>query len=329
MSHGRIEALGHASDVAVPQGARIVDAPRHTLLPGFIDAHVHIGFYEPQDVLRGGVTTVRDLGWPELRIWPLAEASRSPDFDGPTILAAGPMLTVAGGYPTRAPWAPPGTGLVLDSADEVGPVVARLARAGATIIKVALNAAAGPTLDAPLLTSIVDAAHEHGLKVTGHTFGLEELHKALDAGMDELAHMLMSPEPIPQDTIDRMVGAGMAVVPTLSIFFGSDRRIAIENLGSFLDRGGRVIYGTDLGNEGPSPGIDAREVAGMVEAGMTAGDVVASATVRSAGWLGLDHTGLIQRGMDADIVAVRGDPLQEWEALTRVEMVWRKGRRAL
>lgn len=327
IADGHIEAAGPASEVTVPIGAEIVDAAEHTLLPGFIDAHVHIGFYDPIVVLRGGVTTVRDLAWPEEQIWPLVRASASPAFQGPTILAAGPMLTVEGGYPTRAAWAPPGTGLVIGSRGEAQPAVERLASAGASVIKVALNPAAGPTLDGETLRAIVECAHHHDLKVTGHTFGLEELDKALDAGMDELAHMLMSRDSIADATIARMVEQGMTVVPTLSCFFGRDQRVAIENLERFLEAGGHVVYGTDLGNQGPSPGIDRREVSATAKAGMSGHDIIRSASVDSAKWLGLEGVGALAPGMDADVVGVKGNPLDDHNALTKVAMVWRKGKR--
>src|SRR3712207_8677447 len=79
-------------------------------MPGFVDAHVHIGCADAGEVLRRGVTTVRDLGWPPERIFDVARASASPSFDGPLVLAAGPILTAPGGYPTPAAWAPRGTG---------------------------------------------------------------------------------------------------------------------------------------------------------------------------------------------------------------------------
>src|SRR5690349_11403535 len=65
-----------------------IDARGLTLIPGFIDAHVHIGFHSPASVLAGGVTTVRDLAWPPEIIFPLAESSAAAGFDGPRILAA-------------------------------------------------------------------------------------------------------------------------------------------------------------------------------------------------------------------------------------------------
>jgi len=325
--HGeRIASIETDLGAASVDGAAVVDATHLTLLPGFIDAHVHIGFFDPADLLMGGVTTVRDLGWPPDEIFRLAERSRDPLFSGPDIVAAGPMLTVKRGYPTRAAWAPPGTGRVVTSPDDAADAVRQIAERGASVVKVALNAAVGPTLDLPTLTAIVDAAHERGLKTTGHVYGLGELEKALDAGLDELAHMLMSEERIPDEVIDRMVGQQMTVVPTLSIRFGQDRALAIENLARFRAAGGHVVYGTDLGNEGPRPGIDPTEVRAMAAAGFSGVDIVRSATVDSAAWLGLHRKGALAADADADVIGVAGDPVTDPSCLADVRLVVRRGR---
>ncbi|MFN2525327.1 MAG: amidohydrolase family protein, partial [Actinomycetota bacterium] len=220
----RIAAVGRGAEVRVPEGAEVVDVAGFTLIPGFIDSHVHIGFYEPREVLAGGVTTVRDLGWPPDEIFELVRRSET-DLDMPRVLAAGAMLTAPGGYPTRAAWAPPGTGLEIASPDEARAAVDDLAQRGSAVIKIALYPEVGPTLDLETVSAIVAAAHDRGLKVTGHISGLAELDKAIAAGVDELAHMLMSAERIPDDTLADMVAAGMVVVPTLSIRTGSDRRL--------------------------------------------------------------------------------------------------------
>lgn len=326
IAEGSIETVSVPSDLVGLEGAEVTDGAGKTLIPGFIDAHVHIGFYDPGEVLAGGVTTVRDLGWPPARIDALAEASQHDGFDGPTIVAAGQMLTAPGGYPARAAWAPEGTAREITGSDDARAAVGEAVAAGRTVVKIALNPPVGPVLDAKTLTAIVDAAHGNGLKVTGHVYGLEELHKALDAGVDELAHMLMSDETIPSPTIERMVAAGMTVVPTLSVFSGPALRTAIANLRAFLDSGGRVVYGTDLGNEGPMPGIDRDEVEAMSEAGMSGTDIIRSATVGSAEWLGLGKTGVIAPGYDADLVLVNGDPLTDVARLTDIQRVWKKGR---
>lgn len=321
-----IRAAGPSNVVEVPAGASVIDASGLTLAPGFIDSHVHIALSEPSRVLARGVTSVRDLGWPPQLIFPLVERSRSVRFRGPSIVAAGQVLTAPDGYPTRAPWAPPDTGLEVPEPAAARAAVGRQVDAGATVIKVALNPPVGPTLSREVLHAIVEAAHEKGLEVTGHVFGLAELDKALDAGIDELAHMLMSAEEIPDETLERMSKQGVTVVPTLSIFFGCALRIATDNLRRFLAHGGDVIYGTDLGNEGPRPGIDAREVRGMVAAGMSTLDVIKSATCNAAHRMRLPQTGQIDTGKWADLVAFEGDPLRDEDALTRVAKVWRRGR---
>ena len=321
---GLIEAAG--PEASIPDDAEVIDARGMTVLPGFIDAHVHIGFFEPAEIAAGGVTTVRDLAWPPASIWPLVEASRRPDWNGPSIVAAGPMLTAPGGYPTRAAWAPSGTGREIRDADDARRAVDEVASQGATIVKIALAPPVGPVLDEATLAVIVDAAHGHGLRVTGHIDGLEELRKALRAGVDELAHMLMSDEHIPDETIAEMVRR-VTVVPTLAIRTGPGREIAIENVRRFVAAGGRVVYGTDLGNEGPIPGIDPTEIGAMTAAGMSPIQVIASATVDSADRLGLDSIGAIAPGLRADLIAVPGNPVEDIAVLSEVEMVWRAGRR--
>ena len=324
---GVLRAVGDASDIDVPEDAEVVDATGFTLVPGFIDAHVHIGLADPMEVLRGGVTTVRDLAWPPETIWGLVESSKAADWPGPEILAAGQMLTAPGGYPLRARWAPANTGRPVFSASEARAAVDEQAGSGACAIKVALNPLAGPTLEADTLRALVEAAHARGLRVTGHVYGLTELHKALDAGVDELAHMLMSPELIPQATLKRMVDRSMAMVPTLSCFFHAEQATGVRNLRAFLDAGGNVVYGTDLGNEGPRPGIDPREIDALARAEMSAVDIVASATTGTAEYLGLTDRGALEPGLRADVVGVLWGPGGEPVELTQVAMVWRGGRR--
>src|SRR3954447_19743760 len=97
------------------------------LLPAAADRHVHMGLSDPGAVLLGGVTAVRDLAWPSSEIFPLADASEGPNFNGPLVRAAGPMLTAPAGYPTRSTWAPPGTGWEIRGPDEATAAVADLA----------------------------------------------------------------------------------------------------------------------------------------------------------------------------------------------------------
>lgn len=301
---GKILAVGR---LAVPQGARKIEAQGKTLLPGFIDAHVHLQLSDPAACLRGGVTTVRDLGWePQSILGRQSELRRR----GPYLLAAGAMFCQPDGYPTGAGWCPPGTAYPVGNPQTAHQGVRAMAVGGASIIKV--------TLPFPQLKRVVAEAHQCKLKVTAHLTDLKELDQALEAGVDELAHFTFAAVPVPPDRLARMVRQKMAVCPTLHINPHPQR---LDNLGKFVAAGGTVIYGTDLGNVGPPPGIDVEELEYMRQAGMTRQQVINSATSASAAWLGLPDRGRIAPGLRADLILVQGDPLQDLRVLERPRQV--------
>ena len=287
------------------------------VLPAAADRHVHMGLADPGAVLLGGVTAVRDLAWPPEEIFPLADASEGPSFNGPLVRAAGPMLTAPAGYPTRASWAPQGTGLEVRGPEEATRAVAGLAERGAAHIKVSLNAEAGPTLGDGELLAIVAAAHERELPVTAHVQGRGQAERALGAGIDELAHCPWS-EKVPDPVIEAMARS-MRIVSTLDIHsYGEDTpevRVAMDNLSRFARDGGRVRYGTDLGNGPVPPGIDVREVMLLFQSGLAPEDVL-TAMMRAP----------LEPGAPADLIGVARDPLEDLEALGDLRLVMRGGR---
>lgn len=286
------------------------------LMPAAADRHVHVELSSPADVLAGGVTAVRDLGWPAPRIFPLADASELPSFDGPLIRAAGPMLTAPGGYPTKAGWGPPGTGREISSPEDAAAAVDELARTGAAAIKVSLNAEAGPTPSDAELAAICDAAHAAELPVTAHAQGKGQVERALGAGVDELAH---TPWTRLSDDVVQTAAARLRIVSTLDILsFGRDTpeiRTALDNLRRFHVAGGTVVYGTDLGNGEVPPGIHEREARLMREAGMEPEEVL-EAMIRAP----------LAPDAPADLVELVGNPLEDLTALGEVRTVIRAGR---
>jgi imidazolonepropionase-like amidohydrolase len=317
---GRIERVGKAGELDVPAGVRVVDGTGATLLPGLIDLHVHLDFARPEMVLAGGVTTVRDLGWPAGRLAQLRRHAGQRPSGSPRLRFAGQIVTAPGGYPTRAAWAPAGTAIEVDGPRPAADAVTRLASAGAAVIKVALDERVGPTLPLETLAAVVRAAGGRGLGVTAHVAGTAEVVKALDAGVGELAHWPFGAE-LPADLVRRMA-ASLTVVPTLHIDPTPARR---RGVAAFVAAGGRVLYGTDLGNQGPPPGVDVAELALLVEAGLPPAAAMASATALAAGHLGLPETGRVAVGQLADLLLVDGDPLADLEALTRIRLVSRAG----
>jgi imidazolonepropionase-like amidohydrolase len=288
------------------------------LMPGVVDRHVHIGFADPAALLQGGVTAVRDLGSPPDEVFPLADASDSPSFNGPLIRAVGPMLTCPGGYPSRAAWAPAGTALEIRGAAQAAESVWKiLARSGVPVIKVALNAEAGPTLSDEELVAICDAAHHHKAIVTAHIQGKGQADRALGAGVDEFAHTPWS-ERLGDRLVQAMAGR-VRIVSTLDILsYGKDTpelRTALDNASRFVLAGGTIVYGTDLGN-GPIPSsIHVGEAWHLRRAGLTPEQVLEALTFRP-----------LDKGEPADFVVLKGNPMETLEALGEVSVVARGGR---
>jgi imidazolonepropionase-like amidohydrolase len=287
------------------------------LMPGYADRHVHIGLSDPVQVVRGGVTAVRDLAWPAEDIFPLAEASEVPSFRGPLIRAAGPMLTAPGGYPQGQSWAPTGTALVVRGADDAAGAVAKLADRGATAIKVSLNAEAGPTVSDAELGAICVAAGELDVPVTVHAQGIGQVERALGAGVAEFAHCPWTHE-LSDAVIGQMASAARVVSTLDMLSYGRDTPElgrALGNLRRFVARGGRVSYGTDLGNGSIPPGIDLRETVLLREAGLEM-EAILTALAR----------GPLEPGAPADLVGLRRDPFEEIDALADLLLVVREGR---
>jgi imidazolonepropionase-like amidohydrolase len=313
-------AAGHVIYAGPRDGAPESPA-RHEvafLAPGVVDRHVHVGLAEPAAILAGGVTAVRDLAWPLERIRPLAERSLDPGFDGPRIEFCGPMLTAPGGYPTDRAWAPAGTGVEVRAPEEAAAIVARLLDAGAIAIKAALNANAGPTLPEPVLAAICDATHEAGREVVAHVEGEGQLEKAMLAGVDELAHTPWT-GPIDDRLLPDLVRC-CRVVSTLDMHLiagdGTFFETALTNLRRFHAAGGRVLYGTDLGNGTVPPGIHASEIAHLLSAGLDLEQVLAAMT-----------PGRLLAGMRADLTGLSAAPTATAvKAFSQVALVVRGGR---
>lgn len=310
---GMVEAAGPAAGLTPGEQEVVLDG---FMMPAVADRHVHIELSDPMAVLMRGVTAVRDLGWPADSIFPLADASEMPSFSGPLIRAVGPMLTGVGGYPTKAIWAAPGTGREIASTDDAVAVVTELAARGAAAIKVSLNSDAGATPSDAELMAICDTAHGLDLQVTAHAEGEGQVGRALGAAVDELAHT-----PWTHRLSDDLMAAAaqrLRIVSTLDISsFGRDTpevRIALDNLRRFHIAGGKIIYGTDLGNGSVPPGIHTREAKLLAEAGLEYEEVLES-MIRAP----------LEPGAPADLIVTSANPLDDLGAFDELLMVVRAG----
>ena len=218
----RVVATGEAGAVDIPEGASTMDLGDVTLLPGFMDMHVHLGsadkdisFLEAnlQSVprktvnavrnaeltLMAGFTTVRDLGSSGVSVIAVRDGINAGDIDGPRIWASGPALGITGGHCDNN-YFPPELNVTGDGVAD-GPWAARakvreVIKLGANTIKFCATGGVfsrGTTVGAQQysleeMQAIVEEGHRRGLVVAAHAHGTEGIKTAIEAGVDSVEH---------------------------------------------------------------------------------------------------------------------------------------------
>ena len=214
----------------------------------------------------GALVEVHDLGWSPAQ----AAAWRTRPPGDVVVRAVGPFHTAPGGYPTGRSWAPADAVRPVADVPDARAAVAQVARQGFDAIKVTLHAAM-PLLPDAVLRALVEAAHEAGLPALVHAEGPGQAARAIDAGADVLVHAPWT-ERLPEDVLARAVGTTW--ISTLAIHDEPGRAVAIDNIRRFRELGGRVVYGTDLGN-GPAPvGPHPTEIRLLERAGLAGVDLL-------------------------------------------------------
>ncbi|MEZ3160285.1 hypothetical protein AB1K54_06995 [Microbacterium sp. BWT-B31] len=247
---------------------RSITRERGVSLPPLVDHHVHVHLIDDHALAGAGIAGIVDLGGDPV------ELARRPARGIPRAAYAGAFLTAPGGYPVGRPWAPPSISREVTSASlGVGvpggarTAVDEQAEFGASVIKISLHRSEGRVLDDETLAAVVAAARGRGLPVVAHVEGDGMTRRAIDAGVDALAHVPFS-ERLDDGLVERAAALGQRWLSTLRIHDDRAAEIAQHNLERFIAAGGRVLYGTDLGNGDEPPGIGARELTLLDQAGL-------------------------------------------------------------
>ncbi|HKH91382.1 MAG TPA: amidohydrolase family protein [Gemmatimonadaceae bacterium] len=212
------------SELAVPAGAQVVDGRGRTLLPGFIDAHVHLSDSTEGDLRQAltlGVTTMLDMFNGGSRLERI-RALRAADAPGvASVRTAGIGASVPGGHPSQMGGPPVPT--IVDSADAQAFVDARIAE-GSDYVKIIYDDLSSlgrkmPMLDRRTLAGLVAAAHARGKLAVVHVLSEWQARDAIAAGADGLVH-LFTDATVSPDFAPLAARHGVFVVPTLTVLYG-------------------------------------------------------------------------------------------------------------
>ena len=309
---------------------RAVDVEGAVLLPGLIDAHVHLHDRDTLERLCShGVTTALDMA-----TWPASLLASLRGVPGVTdIRSAGTPAIGPGGPHARIPGMPDGA--VVHTPEDAPRAVADRVADGSDYLKIVLEAPGDGGPDQATAGALVAAAHARGLMVVAHAATHGAYSVALGAGADIVTHVPLG-APLDADEVAGMATSERVCVPTLTMMEG----VAIANgvadafagaarsVGALHRAGVVVLAGTDANTQ---PGVPAQVAHGeslhhelelLVAAGLTPAQALRSATSVTARVFGLADRGAVEPGLRADLVLVDGDPLSDICATRTIRRIW-------
>ncbi|WP_275466094.1 amidohydrolase family protein [Streptomyces noursei] len=343
---GVVRAAGARARTAVPAGLPRLDAHGGWVLPGLIDAHIHLNTAtEALDAVRKGATSARSGSTNFYQDIAVRELARQAPERAPRLRAAGVFVTPDLGDtvladPDLTPLARLKEGV--RSAEALRRVVqVNLAR-GADVVKTRVNERAGLPEQDPLaqvysyeqLSEVVAAARRGGRGVLCHSYSERGCDDAVRAGIRSLEHGVF----VAERTLHTMRRRGTYFTPTLTAIAGlaeeSDPVLAErgraylpvlkEAVRAAHELGVPLAAGTDSSGGAVEP--IGREVELMHAAGLSALDALRTATTQAARLLGLERTaGRLAPGFAGDVLVVSGDPLADVSVLAQPVRVVRAG----
>ncbi|MFE7329940.1 amidohydrolase family protein [Streptomyces sp. NPDC057565] len=343
---GVVRTVGARGRVDTPDGLPRLDAQGRWVLPGLVDAHIHINTVaEARDAVRQGATSARSGSTNFYQDIAVRELARRLPESAPRLSAAGVFVTPDLGDtiladPDLTPLARLKDGV--RSAEALRRVVEVNLSRGADVIKTRVNERAGLPEQDPLaqvysyeqLSEIVSAARRGGKGVLCHSYSRQGCHDAVTAGIRSLEHGVF----VGEHTLDEMRRRGTYFTPTLTAIAGladSDNPILAERGRAYLpilkravldahEMGVPLAAGTDSSGGRVRP--IGREVELMKESGLSALDAIRTATTSAARLLGQERTlGRLAPGFSGDAVLLSGDPHKDLSLLKTPVRVVRQG----
>lgn len=340
----------------------VIDGKGKYVIPGLIDAHVHLvwdGSPDPMpviehlendevtlraykhslDYLKLGITTVRDVGSPDRTAIHVRNAINSKLLKGPTIISSGTSISITGGHVYSL-------GREADGVDGVRTAARTILKEGADLIKVMATGGIYTEGEEPGNTQLtyeeiavaVKEAHNKNKKVAAHADGLEGIMNCIKAGVNTIEHGIYADT----NALKLMKEKGMYLVPTMAVMrrlstyekipaFAREKALEItdthmEMLKNAVKLGVNIATGTDCGSAGTPPAYYFEELLMMEEAGMKPIDVIKSSTNIAASCLGIEDRGTLTEGMKADLLLLNENPCTDLHVLKDDKLIVKDGK---
>lgn len=352
---GTIKEVG--ANIAVPEGAKVVDLGGKTMLPGIFNCHVHMcsdagngrreqisdasaairGIKNLRTLVNSGVTYIRDAGSPHYIDIDLHEAQLRGDIVAPEMQTAGRCICMTGGHGHDS-------GREADGPDDCRKAAREQLKAGATWIKVMATGGVmtkgvepgSPQLTEEELRAAIEEAHKAGAKSFTHAQGMTGIKNALRAGVDSIEHGFFMDD----WCFDFMKEHNVFFVPTLAAPYWIKVNGTAAGIPDYMVRkventieahqdtfrrahkaGVKIALGTDAGTPFNKYDLTCYECVLMVENGMTPMEAIQCGTINAAELMSVDAThGSITPGKRANFAIFEEDPLEDIHALLNCAM---------
>ena len=219
---GIIEDIGKKGDFEIPDTYLKIDLKGYTMMPGFINAHVHQA-YDEQNLrswFHSGVTTVRDLGPQSSFDFIKVRDEFNKKFKNARIVSSTPIITTPGGYGRK----------VVSSVDEAIATVNDYINNGVDIVKISvesrLQGRRYNQLSLEEVKAITQTANTRGIHVAVHISWSSDIRLALDGGAKEFSHMVI--DPISNELLQEILDRDIIWVPTLELWHNVSKQFNIN-----------------------------------------------------------------------------------------------------
>ena len=338
---------------------RVIDAAGRTVLPGFIDCHIHPGELSEQDpvakaltvehncmeLLKSGITTARAVGTKYCADVTLRNMIDRGEISGPRLKAAGEVICITCGHGVEI-------GVECDTVGETLKAARSLCKQKVDWLKFMPTAGVigvGPPTEVQLsreqIEAIISVGRAFNTPTCAHLMNREAMEICIEAGLTCVEHGYAMDEAIAR----RMVELGTWYVPTVVVTFMESTRIQPKNqtdrevvekaaamqvrarqaLATAIRCGVKMAVGTDTGcpYTNPSTAAYAAELGFYSQFGMANEEILRCATIRGAELLGIDGvTGTLEEGKRADVIVMDGNPLEDIRCAKDIDYTFCEGR---